>query len=161
MKKKVQKILTKILSITSATALIFGLVLGTIFIIYYSKGYRFSLKEDTVELSKTGVLSITSYPSRADLYIDGEKVGKTPRTEGSIPEGSYSVSVKKEAYKDWTKVLPVKAELSTPYIANLFLEKPLANTDFKMKQDVISAKISGNENHIFLLTRQDPSEIEP
>jgi len=54
-----------------------------------------------VELSpKTGMITINSNPSGAEVYIDGQKVGETPLEHYVLPIGLHQVLIKKEGYKD-------------------------------------------------------------
>ncbi len=120
--------------ITSVFTIAF-LLLGTTLVILYAKGYRFNLSETTVE--KTGVVSIDSNPSRANLYIDGELIGKTPKSAGSIKEGNRKIELILDGYNKWEKYVPVQIEKSTPYYAYLFLSKPISKQIFSSKSPII------------------------
>ncbi|MBD3329454.1 PEGA domain-containing protein [Candidatus Dojkabacteria bacterium] len=156
--KKVKKILQKVINILTAVLVAVFLIGGTIFAIYYGKGYRFNLQESTIE--KTGVLSVSSNPSQALLSVNDEEKGLTPKTVGSLKEGLYTVSVEKTGYHNWEKTLPIKAELSTPYLANLFLSEPLQSTLFEIpeNEEVLEYQLSENQNQIYMLTQEFPEE---
>jgi hypothetical protein len=51
-------------------------------------------------------LNIDSFPSGADIEIDGAFVGSTPSTV-SIAPGSHRIAVKKKDFTDWSKTLSV------------------------------------------------------
>ena len=53
------------------------------------------------------VLSVTSIPSGASLYIDGTLKGTTPCTIREIVAGEHSVSLKMAGYEDYTTVVTV------------------------------------------------------
>jgi hypothetical protein len=68
-----------------------------------------------------GRISIFGLPHFAEIYLDGEFVGKMPSTVEVIPSGAHVVTVKMADYKDWTKRVIVKSG------ETLFLEVYLEN----------------------------------
>jgi hypothetical protein len=126
------------------------ILLCTIYIFAYSYGFRLTLDRDQ-PIEKTGVLSIDSVPFFADVYLNDKLLGKTPKTTGSISEGIYTVSVKKDGYKDWQKVLPIEGQRSTPFTSYLFFNEPRYESEYKV--DAIGDyKISPDKSHIFIPT---------
>ena len=93
--------LNRILGALSYIIVIAVIILGTIAAYYYANGYRLNFDQRSIE--KTGVLSVESTPSRADLIVHGEDVGRTPRTVASVPEGIAEVELRKDGYVTWTK----------------------------------------------------------
>ena len=73
----------------------FFLFVTSFLIYYFSKGYRLDL--ESKEIRKTGVLTIQSDPSFANLYIDGEEEGKTPKSK-TLDIGTFTVSVWKSKF---------------------------------------------------------------
>ena len=49
---------------------------------------------------KTGIVTITSTPSNAKVYIDGEHVGQTPLENYSLAAGSYELKVNLDGHED-------------------------------------------------------------
>ncbi len=144
-----KKILTTIISLGT-------MLIGTILIIYYSKGYRFYLQED-ITVKQTGVLSIDSKPNRGTLYVNNIIKGQTPKTLGSIPTGIYNIKIEKEEYHTWEKKLPVVAEKSTPYYAYLFRKDPKATIEWEIKdtnEKLIENYTSENQSNIIILTEE-------
>ncbi|MEA3357498.1 MAG: PEGA domain-containing protein, partial [Patescibacteria group bacterium] len=127
MKKKFTKIL---LSITVPTFL----VLGTLGIYFYAKGYRINI--GTKEIERTGVISVISEPKRADIKIDDEKVGRTPKAVPGITEGTHTITVSKQGYFDWSTEINVKIEQSIPIHATLFLKSPEIEIIFPDDNDI-------------------------
>ncbi len=56
----------------------------------------------------TGGLSISSTPSGAEVYLNGEKVGITPFERLSVPVGTYRIDIKKLYFKPNSMVVTVK-----------------------------------------------------
>ena len=52
------------------------------------------------------VLSLTSEPSLAEVYINGSFNGLTPRKKAVQP-GEYSVEIRKAGFKSWSQVVAV------------------------------------------------------
>jgi hypothetical protein len=58
--------------------------------------------------SKTADISMTSEPTAAEVYIEGERVGVTPMSMNMDNTESVAVTFKKEGYKDMTCMLTKK-----------------------------------------------------
>jgi len=99
------------------------LILGTIAAIYFARGYRLNPRQGLNALHGTGLLSATSYPKSAQVYIDDKLVTATEDTLNLAP-GEYSVKITKEGFLPWTKKLTIKEELVTPTDARLFPAAP-------------------------------------
>jgi PEGA domain len=56
--------------------------------------------------ASTAKLSVTSIPDGADIEVDGNFSGNTP-SDLALPEGQYTIRVKKSGYKDWQRDLKV------------------------------------------------------
>ena len=72
-----------------------------------------------VVLTGYGSLYISSDPSGASVYLDGEYVGETPCTSGEIKEGSHFITLTKYRYKNVTKMTQVSAGITTPVSIDL------------------------------------------
>lgn len=77
-------------------------------VIAYARGYRFDIKKRLVR--STGIISATSIPKAAKIYINGELKGVTD-TNLTLPPGNYIVEIKKEGYTSWNKKINLKGEL--------------------------------------------------
>lgn len=60
-------------------------------------------------LKPKGVLLVTSEPTQADVYIDGEYEGKTPLEKKNLDANPYSVRVEKEQFMTWEGEVEVRA----------------------------------------------------
>lgn len=60
-------------------------------------------------MQPTGIISITSDPSGAEVYVDGELEDTTPASVRFVPTGDYTIQLHKNGYWDWQKRLPVVA----------------------------------------------------
>lgn len=95
-----------------------GLVTG---VIAYARGYRFDINKKS--LSSTGIISITSSPKAAKIFINNELKGVTD-TNITLPPGTYQIDIKKDGFTSWTKTLVLKGELVMTVDALLFPINP-------------------------------------
>ncbi|MDM8548475.1 SUMF1/EgtB/PvdO family nonheme iron enzyme [Desulfobacterales bacterium HSG2] len=65
------------------------------------EGETTTLKLYLDKIVTTGRLRVESEPSGADWYLDGNYTGKTPDENGDVEQGTHTVKVAKEGYKDW------------------------------------------------------------
>ncbi len=90
--------------------------------IFLAKGYRLSSKNGTI--AGTGILSITSIPDQASVYLDGHLTTATNANINSLPPKTYEVKVIKEGYIPWQKKVDVKEGFVTDVKATLFRAIP-------------------------------------
>lgn len=101
------------------------ILLGAAIIYLYSSGYRIDLLKR--EISITGVITVQSDPSGAEMSVDGENIGKTPRSH-VLRVGEYEISLKKENYNEWKKKIKVVEGKSTP-ISPFLVYDTIANKE--------------------------------
>lgn len=85
--------------------------------IFLAKGYRFS--PTTKQLFGTGILSITSLPNQASIYIDGHFTSASD-TNIELEPKEYIVKISKEGFIPWEKKVKVSQGLVTEIKATLF-----------------------------------------
>ena len=77
MHKKNKELLHKIFDIVSIIIIPILIIAGTIAVVLYSKGYRLSIKDSSVK--QTGVLSVDSDPTQADISLMDKIVVRSKR----------------------------------------------------------------------------------
>jgi len=68
-----------------------------------------------------GFISISSEPTGAEVFLDGDLVGATPFTTEGLREGSYSIEIRKDNYATVNQAVSVKASLITEFTKELVL----------------------------------------
>jgi hypothetical protein len=58
--------------------------------------------------SRHGSISVFGYPHLATVFLDQVFVGEVPFTLDNVRPGTHTLRIRKEAYKDWTKLVTVK-----------------------------------------------------
>lgn len=100
------------------------LLLGTVFVILYGKGYRFGLtSEGKPGISGTGILVATSNPDGAQVFINGHLTTATNNTLNLFP-ATYTVRIFKDGYFPWEKKIKVEKEVVSKAEAVLFSTAP-------------------------------------
>jgi len=104
-------------------SVIFILLVATtaIGVIMYSRGYRFNVKEKSV--NTTGILSASSYPEKASLFIDGKLITAT-NASTSLAPGWYTARISKEGYQPWEEKIRIQGEVVTQLDALLVPSNP-------------------------------------
>jgi len=97
------------------------IIIGTIAIIQYAKGYRPNLKEKNIQ--GTGLLVANSFPEGAQVFINNKLTTATDDTLNLTP-GEYQVEIRKDGFTSWTKRLKLESELVTQTDATLFSSVP-------------------------------------
>jgi len=100
---------------TFVSALI--IILGAFLAIRYAKG-GFRMTEGGIA-GGTGLLSVNSFPTGAEVFIDGKLVAATDDTLYLEP-GDYSVEIKRDGYNSWMKNMKIEEELVSQTNARLF-----------------------------------------
>ncbi len=86
--------------------------------IFWAKGYTFSSSQKG--LVGTGIISVTSIPDSASVYVDGHLTTATNATVSSLLPKEYTVRVIKEGFIPWEKKVKVREGLVTELKITLF-----------------------------------------
>lgn len=86
--------------------------------ILLAKGYTFSPKEKRIV--GTGIITITSEPDAASVFIDGHLTTATNATVNSLTPKVYAVKIIKEGFIPWEKQISIKEGLVTDVKVTLF-----------------------------------------
>ncbi len=102
--------------VTIITILIIVAAAGAV--IFLAKGYTFSPKEKRIV--GTGIITVSSEPDAAPVFIDGHLTTATNATVSSLSPKKYLVKVAKEGFIPWEKGVEVKEGLVTELKIRLF-----------------------------------------
>lgn len=90
-------------------------------VIFYSRGYRINPVDKHV--TSTGILSASSFPDGASIWVDNKLVSAT-NTSVSLTPAWYNVKITKEGYLPWEKQVKVQGEVVTRIDALLLPTNP-------------------------------------
>lgn len=100
------------------------IITGSYFAISYAKGY-YHFNNTNKNLGQgNGLLAANSFPSGAEVYIDGKLIGVTDNNAIYLEPKNYQVEIKKDGYAPWKKDLHIEAELVKQTNAQLFRLAP-------------------------------------
>lgn len=147
----------KLFSLISVLASIF-VYTGAIAIYFYANGWR--LGSSNQLFVKTGVLTVESDPFLANLYINEQSKGRTPKSL-SLPIGTHSISLYRSGYAQWSKEIEIKEQKSTPVYPWLVKEDATVEENFLLQgKKYINSWLSKNTEYIyFLVNEQDPTSL--
>lgn len=86
--------------------------------IFLAKGYTFSTAEKRIV--GTGIISVSSQPDSASVYIDGHLTTATNATISSLSPKNYNLKIIKEGFIPWEKQIIVKEGLVAEVKVTLF-----------------------------------------
>ena len=84
---------------------------------FFVRGYRIDLSDKTFR--PTGILSATSIPEGAQVWINGKLKTPTDQTITLSP-GEYQVEIKKPGFTTWKKIITIEKEVVAETNALLF-----------------------------------------
>jgi hypothetical protein len=96
-------------------------IIGSYLVVQYANGNYRLTKQGL--LPESGLLNANSFPTGAQVFIDGELTTATDVTLYLSP-GEYLVEIVKEGYSLWKKTLQIEKELVTQTNARLFPTAP-------------------------------------
>ena len=98
-------------------------VVGTYVTILFANGYRPNVQSHNLTLDATGLLSATSKPKGASVYIDDKLITATDDTINLSPK-DYFIKIVKDGYLPWQKSIQIKKEIVFQSDAQLFRSAP-------------------------------------
>src|SRR3989338_8406716 len=120
-------------------------------IILYALGINLSPRSEQ-NLTKTGIISLSTLPSEAAIYLDNLRFPeKTPAVIRNLVPGEYSIKLILKGYRLWEKIVPVKAETAT--VLESVLLTPLKWETQPFSYLSFEELIPVHHNSFFLLTR--------
>lgn len=96
---------------------------GTYLVTLFARGYRPNFQTNRISIDATGLLSATSKPKGASVYLDDKLITATDTTINLSP-GKYLLKIAKDGYVAWQKTITLKKELVYQSDAQLFRSSP-------------------------------------
>lgn len=139
-------------------------VSGTFLISIFARGYRLDTNNGSIKFKVTGLLSATSKPKSAGVYVNNLLVTATDDTLNLTP-GSYQIKISKDGFLPWTKNIQIQPELVYQADAQLFRYlpdlKPISQSrivnptispdNTKIIYAIASTSAQSKENGLYLL----------
>lgn len=110
-------------SLTIIFSVFLFVILGTYIVTLIARGYRPSLQPSGLSFDATGLLSATSKPKSASVYVNNSLITATDDTINLSP-GNYLIKIVKDGYFSWQKNIQIKKEIVYQTDAQLFRSTP-------------------------------------
>lgn len=137
--------------ITIVTLLVIGAAAAVA--IFLAKGYTISPTEKRIV--GTGIITVSSQPDSASVYIDGHLTTATNATVSSLPPKNYAIKIIKEGFIPWEKQVAVKEGLVTEVKVTLF---PAIPTIYPLTfNGVVNPVLSPDGNHLAYIVPSGPA----
>ena len=98
-------------------------IAGTYIVSIFARGYQINLNHEGPALQATGLLSATSKPKSASVFINDRLTTATDDVVNLAP-GNYTIKISKDGYLPWQKNISIKKEVVYQTEANLFRSVP-------------------------------------
>ncbi len=129
------------------TAAVIALTAG---LVAYGNGYTYSLKKH--KIIRTGLIIIQSVPSGLPVTLEGKLLKKKTPYRVSVEAGAYRISLSKDGYYPWTKIIHVIAsEVSLAQYVYLIPRLP-RETTLDTHTQISSQDISRDHHHLAYIT---------
>jgi hypothetical protein len=102
------------------------LIIATIIVISFGRGYNFNFGNGRIEILGSGLLAATSQPDGAGIYINNHLTSATNNTINLFP-GEYDVKISKSGYSTWNKKVKIEKEVVSSIYAFLIPTAPKLN----------------------------------
>lgn len=99
------------------------LVVATLGVILYGKGYNLIFGDGKISVLGTGLLAATSIPDGAGIYVNNHLTSATDNTI-SLSPGVYDIKIVKSGYFPWEKKITIEKEVVSTAYALLFPNAP-------------------------------------
>lgn len=157
-KKTAKEILQHIWNISTIAGIVLVIATGTVLAYMYSRGWRFDFQDRTV--SRTGVLTITSSPSRAIISLDGDLHDeKSNASIDSLDVGEYLVEISKDKYQDWEREIDIYAKKSTFIYPFLVFKEQSTEKVFESEEKVLATYTNKFNDYLFIATEVETPDL--
>ncbi|HXE10190.1 MAG TPA: PEGA domain-containing protein [Verrucomicrobiae bacterium] len=81
-----------------------AIAIGTLVLLYQAYGFGLGKNGKVIQ---NGLFFFSSHPHPADIYVNGTLKSVRTNTRLSLPEGIYNITLKRDGYRDWQRIIPL------------------------------------------------------
>ena len=81
------------------------LILATTIMLYWARGFGL---DKNGRIIQNGLVFVSSTPEDGVVYVNGKKYKDLTNTRLNIPDGQYTLDVKKDGYRTWSRAVSVR-----------------------------------------------------
>lgn len=131
-----------------------GLILATLILVMLAYGFGFDRKG---QVTQSGLVFVSSTPTGASIWINGEKQSDNTNTRLLLQSGRYTLRVTKEGYTDWQRSIIVNGSVLERFDYPMLIPKDLTTTEVAAFESSI-AFASQSRDRRWLVVQQ-PSSV--
>ncbi len=143
--KKVKNILSKI----SSFGIILLILVISLLIVLYARGYNLDLSNFSI--TSSGIIRINTTPNNSQVYLNNKYVGVSPLVLNSIDPGSYYIKILKNNYTEWNSLVTVKSGNITN-VDSFLLPSQVDQSIVKTDGNIYKVIYNDNSNYIYIIT---------
>ena len=87
-----------------------------------------NIPQPTTQPPENGSIAITSIPSGAEVYIDGQQRGMAPAIFAEVLPGNHQVTLSSKGYDDWSRIVSVGSGRMSAINAELLAPKEITGS---------------------------------
>ncbi|OGL96421.1 hypothetical protein A2318_03435 [Candidatus Uhrbacteria bacterium RIFOXYB2_FULL_45_11] len=134
-----------------------GFLISAPLVVLYTAGYRYQF--GSMHIVKAGVLSVTSLPKGANVFLNGTMSDKkTPAVIDNVLPGDIKIRLEKPGYSSWEKTLPVESGQST-FVPNAVLFLDGQPTQAINQTDVLTVAVQSPTRFAYLVNNKNVLEV--
>lgn len=123
---------------------------GTLLLVSYGSGYSYDFR--THRFVSNGLLILGTTPSGARLTIDGKQSRKLTPYRSTMRVGEYSIALKKEGYRPWSKRITIVASEVVNLALIILVPEKLRTATIPNTAETTSILASSDHKHVAAIT---------
>ncbi|MGB4759127.1 MAG: PEGA domain-containing protein [Candidatus Saccharimonadales bacterium] len=131
-----------------------GLILATAILVSLVYGFGFDRKG---QVTRSGLVFVSSTPSGAEVWIDGKKQDSTTNTRFLLQEGRYTIRLSKQGYTDWQRSVIVNGSILERFDYPMLIPQTLSTATAKSYGAVVQFASQSRDRRWLLA--QDPGIV--
>jgi len=131
--------------------------LATVILVYGAYGYGINTK--TGEIVENGLLFTDSKPGGAKIFLNGKDQNKQTRSRIVLPSGNYTLTLKKDGYRDWQRKFTLEEHSVARYVYPFLFPTNPKSTALKVF-DTAPALITESPSRRWLIVNSAISETK-
>ncbi len=121
-------------------------VLASTILMVLAFNYGIDRSQGKITIIQRGLVFVSSYPTSAEVYVNGEKRGNT-NLRLNIPAGQYTFELKRSGYRDWKRTVDVDGGRITSLTYPFLFPNTLTPSDtqlYKTPPKLVSQSFDNN-----------------
>ncbi len=125
------------------------IILATIILVYGAYGY--SLNTKTGDVVQNGLLFLDSKPGGAKISLNDKDINATTGSRLILPAGNYSVILKRDGYRPWTRSIPLEEHNIARFVYPLLFPEKMVQKSLKSYESTPSLVTQSPDSHWILV----------